>query len=91
MDTPKTLTRDIAEALLLIETEHDRTSCSDDNATNGYGSSGENWPRCNRCLLLDVVRGEIPVGAEALLVDFQLQYKTPNANSASDDGIKHVD
>jgi hypothetical protein len=46
---------------------------------NGYGSSGADWPRCNRCLLLEVVRGEIPDGAEALLVDFQLQYKTPNA------------
>lgn len=81
MDTPKVLTHELAEALLLIETDHDRTSCSDDNAINGYGSSGENWPRCNRCLLLDVVRGEMPDGAEALLAGFQLQYKTPNVQS----------
>lgn len=79
MDTPKVITKELAEALLLIDTEHDRTSCSDDNVVNGYGSSGGNWPRCNRCLLLEVVRGDIPDGAEALLVDFQLQYKTPNA------------
>lgn len=79
MDKPKLMTKELAEALLLIDTEHERTSCSDDNVANGYGSSGADWPRCNRCLLLEVVRGEIPDGAEALLVDFQLQYKTPNA------------
>lgn len=38
--------------------EHGRTSCSDQNAVNGWGSNGQDQPpRCVRCALLELIRG----------------------------------
>jgi len=55
-------------ALFMLDnmvTDHSRTSCSDEKAVNGYGSSSGNYPRCNRCLLLHFVRdGFVPSDEE---------------------------
>lgn len=37
---------------LIALTPHGRTSCSDENPSNGIGS-GDHGARCRRCLLLD--------------------------------------
>lgn len=49
------LTREIIDAL---RPDHGRTSCSDDNPANGWGSNGEgSAPRCTRCALLETLEG----------------------------------
>lgn len=75
MSTP--LTPALAQTLLDSTPNHDRTSCSDDNLSNGYGSSSSDWPRCQRCLLLEVVQGKLPAGATAYLTNFDLRYDGP--------------
>jgi hypothetical protein len=61
------VTRDALDALV---PEHGRTSCSDDNRRNGFGSNGSDFPRCNRCALLDVLDGtdNFPPGIRVSLV-----------------------
>ncbi|RLI50275.1 hypothetical protein DRO61_04105 [Candidatus Bathyarchaeota archaeon] len=47
----------------IIQPEHGRTSCSDDNLSNGfYTRDGVNWHgRCTRCMYLEIARnGDIP-------------------------------
>jgi len=81
----------LAELLLNVEVEHGRTSCSDEDANNGYESSSGDWPRCTRCLLLDVVRGNIPEGAEVSLVHLELRYALPNAVVSGAVGIQSTE
>lgn len=71
------LTPALAQALLAATPEHSRTSCSDDSTNNGYGSSSSDWPRCERCLLLEVVQGRLPAGATAYLQGFNLRCDGP--------------
>jgi hypothetical protein len=37
--------------------EHDRTTCDDDNLSNGFGSRDEDGFRCTRCALLEIAEG----------------------------------
>jgi hypothetical protein len=63
----KQVTKELAKMLLTV-TEHSRTSCSDENPSNGYTTEGRNGhPRCGRCLLLDVTTGD---GSATLDLDF---------------------
>lgn len=43
---------------------HDRNSCSDDDARNGFGTrleDGSGWGRCTRCMFLELIAGaEVP-------------------------------
>jgi hypothetical protein len=38
--------------------QHGRTSCDDTNLANGWNSSDEVLPRCNRCALLQALHGK---------------------------------
>ena len=42
----------------LIIPEHGRTSCSDENLNNGIEKDDGNF-RCSRCMLLDLVEGNV--------------------------------
>lgn len=44
------------EFVNLFQPEHQRTSCSDKNLDNGYGSHSSGGYRCLRCALLQAVR-----------------------------------
>lgn len=73
MSASMIVTPELAQILLdVVESEHVRTSCSDDNTCNGYKSSSAAWPLCNRCLLLEVVRGQLPDEAEPRLIHIAL-------------------
>jgi hypothetical protein len=50
------LTKDVIDALA---PEHGRTSCSDSNLANGWGSHSSGGARCSRCAMLD---GGLPIG-----------------------------
>jgi hypothetical protein len=56
------------DAIELFAPEHDRTSCSDDDPSNGLSSAyhhGRTAPRCTRCALLEIVLhegGHVPEG-----------------------------
>jgi hypothetical protein len=43
--------------LILSLIEHTRTSCSDNNPCNGYGSA-EYGARCNKCHLIEILNNE---------------------------------
>lgn len=43
----------------LIVPEHERTSCSDNNIVNGFGSTDSYLPRCNRCAFLELLLGDV--------------------------------
>lgn len=47
------------EFIDLINPEHGRTSCSDEDINNGfYTRNGETWHgRCRRCLMLEIANG----------------------------------
>lgn len=58
------------ELINIIAPEHSRTSCSDENLSNGfYHKASDEWeeeykvirkdynPRCTRCALLDIANG----------------------------------
>ncbi len=48
------------EFINLIRPDHDRTSCSDEDISNGfYTRDGEKWHgRCTRCLYLEIINGD---------------------------------
>lgn len=51
------------EFIDMIVPEHGRTSCSDEDVSNGlFSRDGKNWHgRCSRCLLLDILKdGKVP-------------------------------
>jgi hypothetical protein len=48
----KQLTLDQVEILLLIVTEHNRTSCDDFNLSNAYKHYEDGTSRCTRCVLI---------------------------------------
>ncbi len=52
---------DVLKFINIICPEHNRTSCSDDNVTNGF-YSGDGWHgRCSRCMYLEIANGiELP-------------------------------
>lgn len=53
------------EFIDLIMPEHDRSSCSDDNISNGFFTrDGRNWyGRCTRCMYLEIIKdGFVPEG-----------------------------
>lgn len=68
------LTPALAQILLDHTPEHGRTSCSDASLNNGYGSSSGDWPRCERCLLLEVVQGKLPDYANPVVEHCTLRY-----------------
>jgi hypothetical protein len=41
------------EVIAALAPEHGRTSCSDTNLVNGWGSHSSGHPRCLRCALLE--------------------------------------
>lgn len=43
--------------VLLSLIEHDRTSCSDDNVSNGYSYSSGHY-RCAKCYLIELLNGD---------------------------------
>lgn len=43
--------------ILLNLVKHDRTSCSDEYPSNGYGSASYG-ARCNKCFLIEILNGE---------------------------------
>jgi len=48
----------------IIQPEHDRTSCDDENTNNGFFSKGTSWyGRCTRCMYLEIIKGnKLPEG-----------------------------
>ena len=62
----ETVTKEDAEYLLKFVTEHERTSCSDDNLYNAYLCKNYTTPtaRCGRCLLLARSRDEYYAGPD---------------------------
>ena len=42
---------------ILAMFEHDRTSCSDSNVSNGYGSASYG-ARCNKCHLIEILNSD---------------------------------
>ena len=59
--------------LLLSLFEHGRTSCSDDNVCNGWWSNEDDTPRCNKCALIETLKGTFPPD---LIVSFTLELHT---------------
>ena len=63
---------DAMEFLNIVQKEHGRTSCSDNDTQNGfwsrYGYNDNNeWQgRCVRCMALEVIRGheDVPKGVD---------------------------
>ena len=52
---------DALDLLNIIQPEHDRTSCSDIDRNNSFGSRGVEWyGRCTRCMWLDLADGVEP-------------------------------
>lgn len=50
--------QDVPELVDILAPRHGRTSCSDENISNGLCSNGsDSPPRCYRCALLEVARG----------------------------------
>lgn len=45
----------IVDSGILDFMEHSRTSCSDENPCNGAVSVDRPYPRCNKCLLMDII------------------------------------
>ena len=57
----------VLKVIDVLHPDHDRTSCSDTNLDNGWGSNGiDSHPRCIRCAILELFQqnalGEIPYG-----------------------------
>lgn len=54
------------EFINIIQPEHGRTSCSDENIGNGFytRNGAPDWyGRCTRCMYLEIIRGDgIPEG-----------------------------
>lgn len=65
-------TMEAIEFLNIVQPEHDRTSCSDDNIQNGfwslYGYNNDNkWQgRCRRCIGLQIINNDedVPKGVD---------------------------
>jgi len=60
---------DAKELIDLIWPNHVRTTCSDDNVTNGFGTMGRTAKgvltadgRCLRCMLLELIQGHTDDG-----------------------------
>lgn len=53
---------DALDFINIIQPEHDRNSCSDENTENGfYSANGQTWHgRCVRCMFLELIKGEVP-------------------------------
>lgn len=49
----------------ILAPEHGRTSCSDGSLVNGFRDG--HFPRCNRCALLQIIRGEVDWPVEFVL------------------------
>lgn len=45
----------------LLIPDHERTSCSDNNVENGFGSMDDFLPRCTRCGILELLGGGVYV------------------------------
>ena len=50
------ITAEQREAIMRL-TEHDRTSCSDQQPINGYSYMDRRW-RCRKCMLMEILNGE---------------------------------
>lgn len=55
--------------IILPLIEHERSSCSDDNICNGYGSA-DYGARCKKCHLLEILNGDYDAGD--FYVDFDI-------------------
>ncbi len=57
------MTMTAREFVNLIEPFHGRTSCSDVDRCNGFGT-GDDWKgRCTRCMYLEIIEsGRVPEG-----------------------------
>lgn len=56
---------DALEFINIIQPEHSRTSCSDENISNGFFTyDGIKWNgRCVRCMYLEIINdGRVPEG-----------------------------
>jgi hypothetical protein len=72
------------ELVDLLYPEHDRTSCSDEDISNGFSWELDEWndkstrldgrwlPRCKRCALLEITSGEVELTEEnkAIIRDY---------------------
>ena len=61
------------ELIDILCPEHDRTSCSDDNVSNGFYREEDSttieskyFPRCGRCALLEIESGKSTDGKKLL-------------------------
>lgn len=64
------------ELVDLLYPEHDRTSCSDEDISNGFSWKYDEWsvktdelsdkylPRCRRCALLEIIYDEVKLTEE---------------------------
>jgi hypothetical protein len=67
------------ELINIIQPEHTRTSCDDDNLYNGFNSS-EKHTRCLRCTLLQVLKeGKLPK-SHYLSADFSIDKSRENGD-----------
>lgn len=49
-----------ARPALLGLLQHERTSCSDENPSNGYSTSGRGgYPRCAKCMLMNLSEADL--------------------------------
>jgi hypothetical protein len=67
-----TYIREHADVILPLF-KHDRTSCSDTNVNNGFGSRGDNDYRCAKCALIELIQHEAPE-SEIEDIDFSVQF-----------------
>jgi len=63
------------ELIDILQPEHGRTSCSDNNLCNGFYSAGGKrgdlgHGRCSRCMLLEILNGEEVPKDFVNLIDF---------------------
>lgn len=70
-----------AKILLKFVPEHNRTSCSDDNVSNGYTTAGRGgYPRCTRCALLKAIES---LGYSKTLSVATIDVKLPEIESGN--------
>lgn len=62
------------ELLNIIQPEHNRTSCSDDELNNGFYSNN-GYTRCFRCTVLEIIKKGYMPKSHSLSCDFSIDDK----------------
>lgn len=62
---------DNKDIVLKLIGDHDRTSCSDLEHNNGFGSSESGGYRCKRCAILDIIDSGFPEAYDNWSIQFE--------------------